>query len=190
MKEDNDKEEEEENDSDDEEEEEENDSYNEEEAKENDSDDEEEEEENDSDDEEEKEENDNDDEEEEKENDSDDEEEEDLISSLIRWQTKKEDLGLIRLPIKEEKGEDKKKKEKEENDDHEKKKEKMIKKLEKSITNLIKLKKLLEIALKYRGEINYIVETYDESISDLNDLLIVKPDDAWAKEILGLLDKL
>ncbi|KAF0446269.1 SPRY-domain-containing protein [Gigaspora margarita] len=129
-------------------------------------------------------------EEEDEENDGDEEEEEDLISSLIRWRTKKEDLSLIRLPIKEEEGEDKKKKEKEENDDHEKKKEEMIKKLEKSITNLIKLKKLLEIALKYRGEINYIVETYNELISDLHDLLTVKPDDAWAKEILGLFKEL
>ncbi|CAG8813313.1 22978_t:CDS:1, partial [Gigaspora rosea] len=50
--------------------------------------------------------------------------------------------------------------------------------------------KLLEIALKYRGEINYIVEMYDESKSDFRDLLKVKPGDAWAKEILGLLEEL
>ncbi|KAF0469183.1 SPRY-domain-containing protein [Gigaspora margarita] len=151
----------------------------------------EEEEEDDGDDEEEEEENDGDDEEE-IDGDDDDEEEdlEDLISSLVRWRIKKEDLGLIRFPIKEEEGENKKKKEKEENDDHEKKKEEMIKKLEKSISNLIKLKKLLEIALNIVGEINYIVGTYDESNSDLHDLLKVKPDDAWAKEILRLLVEL
>ncbi|RIB19885.1 hypothetical protein C2G38_1235231 [Gigaspora rosea] len=40
--------------------------------------------------------------------DDDDEKGEDLISSLIRWRTKKEDSDLIRLPIKE----DKKKKQK------------------------------------------------------------------------------
>ncbi|CAG8767890.1 14809_t:CDS:2, partial [Gigaspora rosea] len=48
---------------------------------------------------------------------------------------------------------------------------------------------LIRIALKYRGETNYIVETYDESISDLNDLLKVKPGDAWAKETRRLLEE-
>ncbi|CAG8750243.1 24912_t:CDS:2, partial [Gigaspora rosea] len=120
--------------------------------------------------------------------------EEDL-TGLIRLLTKvKEDLtGSIRSQIKKEvlaekEEEDVNNEEKEEIDVHEKKEE-MIKKLEKSIVNLIKLKKLLEIALKYRGEINYITERYDDSNSDLHYLLKVKSDDAWAKEILELLEE-
>ena len=38
------------------------------------------------------------------------------------------------------------------------------------------------IALKYRGEINYMMKRYNESIADLKKLLRIKPNDVWAKK--------
>ncbi|KAF0552599.1 tetratricopeptide repeat protein [Gigaspora margarita] len=46
------------------------------------------------------------------------------------------------------------------------------------------------IALKYRGEINYMMKRYNESIADLTKLLEIKPDDAWAMNAYKLVEKL
>ncbi|KAF0440104.1 tetratricopeptide repeat protein [Gigaspora margarita] len=48
------------------------------------------------------------------------------------------------------------------------------------LTKLLRNDPKNEIALRYRGEINYLMKKYNESINDLNNLLKIKPNDAWA----------
>ncbi|CAG8782823.1 11447_t:CDS:2, partial [Gigaspora rosea] len=69
----------------------------------------------------------------------------------------------------------------------------LIKEGEEDLTGLIRLltkekEDLTDLILSRIKKEDLAVETYDESKSDLRDLLKVKPDDAWAKEILELLD--
>ncbi|CAG8775722.1 15430_t:CDS:2, partial [Gigaspora rosea] len=70
----------------------------------------------------------------------------------------------------------------------------LIKEGEEDLTGLIRLltKKKEDLTDLIRSRIkkeDLAVETYDESISDLHDLLKVKPDDAWAKKTLGILEE-
>ncbi|RIB15741.1 hypothetical protein C2G38_1561265 [Gigaspora rosea] len=54
------------------------------------------------------------------------------------------------------------------------------------LTKLLKNDPKNENALRYRGEINYLMKKYNESTDDLNNLLEIKPKDTWASEALKL----
>ncbi|RIB28575.1 hypothetical protein C2G38_1436777 [Gigaspora rosea] len=56
------------------------------------------------------------------------------------------------------------------------------------LTRLLEIESENIIALKYRGEINYIMERYEESFSDLKNLLKIKPDDVWVEEAYEFVD--
>ncbi|KAF0539416.1 SPRY-domain-containing protein [Gigaspora margarita] len=58
------------------------------------------------------------------------------------------------------------------------------------LTRLLKIEPDNVTALKYRGEINYIMKRYDESIADLEKLLTIKPNDTWATEAYELVKEL
>ncbi|KAF0501642.1 tetratricopeptide repeat protein [Gigaspora margarita] len=53
------------------------------------------------------------------------------------------------------------------------------------LTRLLEIKPDNTIALRYRGEVNYIMKRYNESIANLEELRI-KPNDIWAKKIYKL----
>ncbi|RIB10128.1 hypothetical protein C2G38_2146215 [Gigaspora rosea] len=50
------------------------------------------------------------------------------------------------------------------------------------LTKLLKNDPKNENALRYRGEINYLMKKYNESTDDLNNLLEIKPKYTWASE--------
>ncbi|KAF0532772.1 putative serine-aspartate repeat-containing protein SdrF [Gigaspora margarita] len=58
------------------------------------------------------------------------------------------------------------------------------------LTRLLEIQSTNTIALRYRGEINYMMKRHNESIADLEGLLKIKPEDAWAVKALKLVEEL